>query len=94
MKSVQKKLRRLQNTGSEFFDEAYFIIKDRAPGLRRPSDSEMIREANRIVNENLISGYFRRQGVHTAERGARLRIFLSGAGCGTIIGMIICFIAR
>ena len=38
----------MKNTGSEFFDEAYFIVCDDKTG---GSEAEMINEANRIIDE-------------------------------------------
>ena len=82
MKSCQKKILMLRNTGSEFFDEVYFIIKDKIPRSASASETEMIREANRIVNDNLISGYFTREGLPVRERLIRAVLFAAGAFAG------------
>ncbi len=79
MKGTQKKMLLLKNTGSDIFDEAYFILKDRFPAVA-VSESEMIREANRIVNDNLISGYF------TGGRGKRSLSVLQAFFLGIVLG--------
>ena len=38
----------MKNTGSEFFDEAYFVVAD---AYMDKDESDMIREANRIIDE-------------------------------------------
>ena len=48
VKGYQKRVVFLKNTGSEFFDEAYFVVCD---AEHTQSDADMISEANRIVDE-------------------------------------------
>lgn len=50
----QKKVIVIKNTNGKFFEEAYFILKEESKSGKNASDSAMIREANRIVNENFI----------------------------------------
>lgn len=38
----------MKNTGSEFFDEAYFVVCD---SHKSKSEADMISEANRIIDE-------------------------------------------
>lgn len=49
IRGSQKKIIVLHNTGSYIFDEAYFVIKDSSTAK---SKSDMIREANKIIEEN------------------------------------------
>lgn len=79
MKGTQKKMLLLKNTGSDIFDEAYFILKDRFPAVT-VSESEMIKEANRIVSENLISGYF--TGGKAKKKPNSLQSFVVGLALG------------
>lgn len=79
MKGTQKKMLLLKNTGSDIFEEAYFILRDSLRAVS-VSESEMIREANRIVSENLISGYFTGGGKRRAIRP--LQAFILGAALG------------
>ena len=51
MRGYQKKIIHIKNTGSECFEEAYFVIKgDTGTGLG--AHEKMVDEANRIINEN------------------------------------------
>lgn len=84
MSGYERKIILLKNTGSEIFDEAYFILKEKQGGEPSLSESEMIREANRIVSENLISGYFRHGGQKGGDRGERIRVFLLGFVLGLL----------
>lgn len=48
----------LKNTGSDIFDEAYFVIKESAATSNAViSENDMIAEANKILNENRLSEY-------------------------------------
>ena len=49
VRGCQKKIVYLKNTGSEVFDEAYFVVRDGA--LANKSECDMVEEANRILNE-------------------------------------------
>ena len=89
MKGTQKKMLLLKNTGSDIFEEAYFILKDRFPAIAA-SESEMIREANRIVSENLISGYF--SGGKGKRRVSSLQTFFLGLALGA--GLVALFFVR
>ena len=50
VRGCQKKIIYLKNTGSEVFDEAYFVVSDKAPD-EEMGECDMIEEANRILNE-------------------------------------------
>ena len=52
MKGYQKKVIFLKNTGSHFFDEAYFVIS-RQGEEAAIGQSDMILEANRIIRESI-----------------------------------------
>ena len=82
MKGTQKKMLLLKNTGSDIFDEAYFKLKDRVCPIS-VSESDMVKEANRIVSENLISGYFNptQSGKKTWKFSSFLLGFLIGTAC-------------
>ncbi len=49
-KGCEKRMIMLKNTGSELFEEAYFILNSKKS--KQASTSDMIKEANRIVAEN------------------------------------------
>lgn len=51
LKGCQRKIIVLKNTGSNIFEEAYFVIRESA-GRAHISEADMIAEANRIIKEN------------------------------------------
>ena len=91
VRGCQRKVIFLKNTESKIFSEAYFIVDDRTPDT---CEADMIREANRIIEENLA-----REAV---ERGGRRRgilrvlscaikgvpAFLLGGGVATVLCLI------
>lgn len=52
MRGCQKRVIYLKNTGSDVFDEAYFVLKSDT-GIGRKTEGDIIREANRIIDENI-----------------------------------------
>ena len=50
VRGCQKKIIYLKNTGSEVFDEAYFVVNDKALG-KDVAECDMVLEANRILDE-------------------------------------------
>jgi len=52
-KGCERKIIMIKNTGSSYFDEAYFILKENYK--KRVSEGDMLSEANRIVNDNIIT---------------------------------------
>ena len=55
IKGYQRKMIKIQNMDSRIFDEAYFILKCGVEAKINSSEEDMIREAERIVNANLLS---------------------------------------
>lgn len=54
MKGCQKRMIVIKNTGSNLFDEAYFILNDNAVRSQSISEHDMVGEAARIIAENMI----------------------------------------
>jgi hypothetical protein len=54
MKGCQKRIIVMKNTGSNIFEEAYFILKDNAVRTQAISEHDMVGEAARIIAENLL----------------------------------------
>lgn len=52
---TEKKAIVIKNTENSIFESAYFILKD---DLSDVKESDMIKEANKILKNNLIGGYF------------------------------------
>ena len=51
VRGCQKKIIYLKNSGSNLFEEAYFVIKNDSQ-YEEMSECDMIEEANRIINES------------------------------------------
>ncbi len=87
MRGYQKRVIYLKNTGSPLFDEAYFIVsrEGEATGL---VESDMVYEANRIIDESL-------NGESAKGRSAMLRRVLGFAlpfVLGAVISTVVCVI--
>lgn len=54
MKGCQRRMIVMPTRTSALFETAYFVLKDEAQA-RRPSESEMLYEAQRILEENSIA---------------------------------------
>ena len=52
VKGCERRIVYLKNTDSAIFEEAIFVMKD-AKREKPPSGFEMVREANRILSENM-----------------------------------------
>ena len=55
LKGCQRKIIVMKNTGSNIFEEAYFVLRENAVKAHI-SETDMIEEANRIIKENGIHG--------------------------------------
>lgn len=79
IKGCHKNIVFLKDTGSELFDEAYFILK---PNAKDKREADIISEATKIVNSL-------DDGNKNKERGrlGKLIFFLAGAiiGSGTML---------
>lgn len=84
VKGCQRQIVLLRGTGSELFEEAYFILKPEKADLPQ---AQMITEANRIIEEN--TQRKKRASAVTAPRGGRLLFFLLGLlSGGSFLGML------
>ena len=88
VRGCQRKVIFVKNTGSEMFDEAlFFVSRDMA---KERSDEDMIKEANRIISEQMIDrekekGFFARVFHLALKYGAA---FLLGVGACAIITVL------
>ena len=55
VRGYQKRIIYLKNTKSRYFDEAYFVVKEDNITQGAPH-SELVEEANRIIDENYSDG--------------------------------------
>lgn len=53
VKACKKKIIILKNIESDIIEEAHFILKDKG-GNKSVGESDMVKEANRIISESLI----------------------------------------
>jgi hypothetical protein len=94
-KGIQKRIILLKNTGSDYFEEAYFIIKDEADGKSVPSgdENDMIKEANRIISETFSSGRCLNTSVSESRkrRGSRGFWYMAGVLCGAALTFVFDF---
>lgn len=92
VRGCQRRVIFLKNTDSKIFSEAYFIIDDRVD-TRALTEGDMVREANRIIDESL-----ERRGEIGEPRARFSRVatflfrhlpaFLIGAGCTLLFTFI------
>ncbi len=57
VKGCKKNVVYVKNTGSEMFEEAYFIVSDKAQ-MDKKCENDMLREASRIIAGSPVCGYF------------------------------------
>ena len=87
-KGCQRKMIMIKNPGGDLFDEAYFILKEKAAKQQVLNDHDMIAEANRIVGENMISAYTEKKKKD--GRGAYAAVYILGTLSGMgIAGLLI-----
>ena len=83
VRGCQKRMVYLKNTGSDVFLEAYFVIRDDA--LTSVNECDMIKEANRILDEST-------SFEESVKRGQIILEFLKRKAvpflCGVVLGMI------
>lgn len=83
IKGCKKNIIHITNTGSPYFEEAYFIVR-RGGDMDIPED-DIVREASRIAGITSDS-YKRKNG---RKRYIRLSFFLYGASlCSLVFGLI------
>jgi hypothetical protein len=89
VRGCQRKAIFLKNTGSDLFSEAYFIV-DEKKSCHNLTKGDMIKEANRIIDENLAlsgeKGWGRDKFSRTIGFIVRqLPAFLTGAALATLV---------
>ncbi len=57
LRGCQRRMIVLKNTGSNIFDEAYFLLNEKAAESYTLTETDMIREANRIISESSLLPY-------------------------------------
>lgn len=86
-RGCQKKIIKLKNTGSGLFDEAYFILKDAAANSPYITETDMIKEANRIICDNSV---IKNCGKLPVKLPALILWFIAGAvTCGATVSVLL-----
>ena len=89
VRGCQKKIIYLKNSGSNIFEEAYFVIKNDSQ-YEEISECDMIEEANRIINESFYQGEndtFGRRALSFLKK--YIVPFIIGAAVGAVIALLI-----
>ncbi len=87
MRGYQKRVIYIKNTGSDCFEEAYFVLKSDT-GATVKTHEKMVDEANRIIKENF--EYKKRSPFRLI--GPHISTFLLGAFISVIICIIVSII--
>lgn len=90
VKGCKKNVVYLKNTGSEMFEEAYFIISE-AGKRKNQTENDMVCEANKIVNSSPVSAYFlgAKKTRESARAVNRVVWFMAGACVMTALNAVI-----
>lgn len=91
MRGYQKKVIHLKETNSALFDEAYFIVRKEAE-ISSLKESDMVVEANRIIEESLDFDESRMQREKIGKLRAFLTPFLLGAVASFLLSASVYFI--
>lgn len=85
VKGCQKKTIHIKDTGSKYYEEAYFVLR---PGFPDSSsaDADMIGEAMRIAGESISPGAKRRVAVLKGK----VLSFVLGFAAGALAALIVC----
>ncbi len=87
LKGCQKKIIRLESRDSRLFDEAFFVLRDDVP---TPATGDMVAEANRILEENMLTPKRRRHAAFLSWV-VRAAFFLAG-GVATAAILLLCLL--
>lgn len=88
MKGCQRSVIYLKNTGSDLFDEAYFVVS-REGECAGVGQSDMIYEANRIIDESLEGDTVRKRSKHGGRVKNLAISFVSGILFSTAVFTLI-----
>ncbi len=68
VKGCERRIVHLKNTGSSVFEEAFFLMKEEK-SEKPPSYAAMVREATRIIEENItVGGGYRKPIAFPSQR--------------------------
>ena len=84
IKGCQKKIIHLKSTGSPYFEEAYFILKDDSA---LPCENDMVKEALRIAEASTS-----KKGRSSALFARLIPALIGAAAASFIFGIILLFV--
>ncbi len=89
IKGCSRKMIVIKDTGSDFFDEAYFILKPQGKSGKIKSEHEFVNEANRIISQSIIKGFENSTKDLSEKKNRRgLAMFLLGFfACAAVCGI-------
>lgn len=92
IKGIQKNMVVVKNTGSRIFEEAYFILREKADSSGKKQD--MVTEANRIIAANTLSPEkaLTARRERKKERRRRLLFFFLGILAGAAASATLFFL--
>lgn len=82
VKGTQKQMVVVKTQGNRFYEQAYFVLRD-GQCLSGESETTMLAEANRILDESMLLPGSRRR------RMRRTTAFLWGLALGTIVATVV-----
>lgn len=88
-KGCERKMIIIKNPGNGYFDEVYFILKDKTHKNKYVNESDMLTEANRIVNDNLITAANINKDKKERCRTRNIVTFFAGAFSGIISAFLV-----
>lgn len=86
IKGCSRRMIVLKDTGSDIFEEAYFVLKSRIAGCRINTEKEFIAEANRIIAEAA-------DGAGKYESRREEKSSKKMFWCGALSGVLFCCFA-
>lgn len=76
IKGCSRRMIILKDTGSDFFEEAYFVLKSGSPFCALRSEKDFVAEANRIVAESRSGSGF--PPLPHPQKNSKKRLFFGG----------------
>ncbi len=87
LKGCQKQMVVLRGTGSEVFEEAYFILKNKIH-LKNAGDTALLLEANKLLEENRQAPPQNKRNQASANKRFGIIYFLLGLLLGVTLSLI------
>lgn len=84
IKGCQKKIIFIKDTGSEFFEGAYFILKEEVP-TSVDTETDMVKVATKIVNETFVT-------APKSKKKIKINFSALGFVLGGLLGAAVCSI--